>query len=379
MSRARFAFAAHPDAIADLRELPDGIRDLALLELQNLVHGSDDFLPLKGGLAGFHKVYVDPEVAYRLVIQVRQAPPTSTHKREIYLVAAGSRKDYAVYRAAHLRTGPQQEVGPDSATEARVQAARSRSTLTAERPTADRATAPSTAPPSATAPPKDRPTMTNDRTALTRSELADLLAEAAQNVGGIPAAEYPTAAARSYLHPVLGPLAAGPRVITGLNDRFEGFVAAEPRPAGSAGLFALASYASALGWLTESFAELTSSVDEICTRVGIPTEPCAPIVAASGGTERGDEFDFEFSALELEAVRNAAEAAGLAPDDYVEVLSQSLLAAARITDACMEISSGLLDDADLLREASDHPRLGDDPGSLPALVRSLLARMEATE
>lgn len=34
MSRARFAFAAHPDAIADLRELAPEIRDLALLELQ---------------------------------------------------------------------------------------------------------------------------------------------------------------------------------------------------------------------------------------------------------------------------------------------------------------------------------------------------------
>ncbi|GAA1342010.1 hypothetical protein GCM10009647_085970 [Streptomyces sanglieri] len=123
---------------------------MALLELQNLVHGSDDCLPLKGRLAGFHKVYVDPEVAYRLVIQFRQAPPTSTHKREIYLVAAGSRKDYAVYRTAHLRASPQQEVGPDSAAEARVQAARSRSTLIAERPTAVGATAPSTAPPLAT-------------------------------------------------------------------------------------------------------------------------------------------------------------------------------------------------------------------------------------
>lgn len=221
--------------------------------------------------------------------------------------------------------------------------------------------------------------MTNDPTALTRSELADLLTEAAQNVAGIPFAEYPTAAARSYLHPVLGPLAAGPSVITGLNDRFEGFVTAEPRPAGSAGLFALASYASALGWLTESFTELTSSVDEICTRVGIPAEPSARIATTSGGTERDDQSDFAFSALELEAVRNAAEAAGLAPDDYVEVLSQSLLAAARITDACMEISSGLLDDANLLREGSDRTRLGDAPGSLPALVRSLLARMEATE
>lgn len=154
MSSARFAFAAHPDAIADLRKLPDEIRDLALLELQNLVHGSDDCLPLKGRLAGFHKVYVDPSVAYRMVIQFRQAPPSSTHKREIYLVAAGSRKDYAVYRSAHLRTGPQQDVETDSATRARVQAARSRSTLSFDRPTAGPATAPTAALPSAAAPRK---------------------------------------------------------------------------------------------------------------------------------------------------------------------------------------------------------------------------------
>ncbi|MEU2223058.1 hypothetical protein [Streptomyces sp. NPDC018347] len=140
MSRARFAFAAHPDAIADLRELPDNIRDLALLELQNLVHGSDDCLPLKGRLAGYHKVYVDPSVSYRLVIQFRPAPPTSNHKREIYLVAAGSRKDYAVYRTAHLRTAPPQDTEAASAAEARVQAARSRSSLTASRPPATPAT-----------------------------------------------------------------------------------------------------------------------------------------------------------------------------------------------------------------------------------------------
>ncbi|MGW1539781.1 hypothetical protein ACWCPM_05850 [Streptomyces sp. NPDC002309] len=152
MSRARFAFAAHPDAIADLRELPDRIRDLALLELQNLVHGSDDCLPLQGRLAGFHKVYVDPSVAYRMVIQFRPAPPTSTHNREIYLVAAGSRKDYAVYRAAHLRTDPQQNVEADSDTEARVQAARSRSPLAVDRPEAGPAAPPTTASPSAAAP-----------------------------------------------------------------------------------------------------------------------------------------------------------------------------------------------------------------------------------
>ncbi|AEN10806.1 MULTISPECIES: hypothetical protein [unclassified Streptomyces] len=154
MSRARFAFAAHPDAIADLRELPDSIRDLALLELQNLVHGSNDCLPLQGRLAGYHKVYVDPSVAYRMVIQFRQAPPTSTHKREIYLVAAGSRHDYAVYRAAHQRTGPQQGVGADSAAEARVRAARSRSVLAPDRTAAGPTTSPLAAAPSPAAAPR---------------------------------------------------------------------------------------------------------------------------------------------------------------------------------------------------------------------------------
>ncbi|MFC7259661.1 hypothetical protein [Streptomyces lutosisoli] len=153
MSRARFAFAAHPDAIADLRQLPDEIRDLALLELQNLVHGSEDCLPLTGRL-GFHKVYVDPAVSYRMVIQFRPAPPTSTHKREIYLVAAGAREDYAVYRTAQLRTnrtGLNRHEGTDAAAEARVQAARSRS-FHAIDPTASLpATAPAAASPAAPA------------------------------------------------------------------------------------------------------------------------------------------------------------------------------------------------------------------------------------
>ncbi|GAV38244.1 hypothetical protein [Streptomyces acidiscabies] len=131
MSRARFGFAAHPDAIADLRELPSEIRDLALLELQNLVHGSDDCLPLQGRLEGFHKVYVDPSVSYRMVIQFRPTPPASHHQREIYLVAAGTRKDYAVYRTAHQRIAPQH-----SQEQARVQAARSRSPRAASGTTA---------------------------------------------------------------------------------------------------------------------------------------------------------------------------------------------------------------------------------------------------
>ncbi|MFI5993940.1 hypothetical protein ACIBAC_19145 [Streptomyces sp. NPDC051362] len=154
MSRARFAFAAHPDAIADLRELPDDIRDLALLELQNLVHGSDDCLPLTGRLAGFHKVYVDPAVSYRMVIQFRPAPLTSTHKREIYLVAAGAREDYAVYRTAQLRTNRTGLNGPadtDPAAEARVQAARSRSPHAVDQTASLPAAAPAATSPTAPA------------------------------------------------------------------------------------------------------------------------------------------------------------------------------------------------------------------------------------
>jgi hypothetical protein len=161
VSRARFAFAAHPDAIADLRQLPDEIRDLALLELQNLVHGSDDCLPLTGRLAGFHKVYVDPAVSYRMVVQFRPAPPTSTHKREIYLVAAGAREDYAVYRTAQLRTnrtGLNRPADTDAAAEARVQAARSRSRHAFEPTASLPATTPATAGPAAPAASRKAPT-----------------------------------------------------------------------------------------------------------------------------------------------------------------------------------------------------------------------------
>ncbi|WP_329348920.1 hypothetical protein OG226_12180 [Streptomyces sp. NBC_01261] len=222
--------------------------------------------------------------------------------------------------------------------------------------------------------------MTAHRAPMARSELAGLLTDAAQSVSGILTTEYPTAVSRSYLHPALGALSAGPRVVCELNDRFEGFVADAPLPTTPAGLFTLASYASALGWLTESLAELTTSVDQICTRVGIPTQPPEPASAAPAGNNVDHESEFAFNAIELAAIRTAAEAAGLPPGDYVEVLSESLLAASRITDACMEISSGLLDDAAyVLGEATAHVRIGDGPDSLPTLVRSLLARMEAAE
>ncbi len=141
MSRAKFAFAAHPDAIADLRELPDAIRDQALLHLQDMVHGERVASRLDGRLEGCHKIVLGAGgewATHRLVVQIREAPPASTHSREVYLVAAGPRLDYAVYRSAQNRLGrtgltinpgmgPVQEASVRATQEARVQAARARS------------------------------------------------------------------------------------------------------------------------------------------------------------------------------------------------------------------------------------------------------------
>ncbi|WP_441245275.1 hypothetical protein [Kitasatospora sp. McL0602] len=141
MSRAKFAFAAHPDAIADLRELPEPIRDQALLHLQDLVHGERVASRLDGRLEGCHKIVLGAGgdwATHRLVVQFREAPPTSQHSREVYLVSAGPRLDYAVYRSAQNRLGrtglsvtpdmdPGQQARIRAAQEARVQAARARS------------------------------------------------------------------------------------------------------------------------------------------------------------------------------------------------------------------------------------------------------------
>ncbi|MGY4987510.1 type II toxin-antitoxin system RelE family toxin [Streptomyces nigrescens] len=128
MSRARYAFAAHPEALADLRSVPEDIRALALLELQHLVHGNERGAALHRELVGCHKVYVDPETRWRLVIQYRDAPASSQHKREIYLLAVGERQDQAAYRTAARRLEREREAS--AATQPlgrRAEAARARS------------------------------------------------------------------------------------------------------------------------------------------------------------------------------------------------------------------------------------------------------------
>lgn len=138
MSRAKFAFASHPDAIADLRQFPDAIRDQALLHLQDLVHGERVATRLEGRLEGCHKIYLgvgDQWASHRLVVQFRDAPPASKHSREVYLVAAGPRLDYAVYRSAQNRlgrTGPNLTASANLAQDTRVKAARVRSGRTSQ-------------------------------------------------------------------------------------------------------------------------------------------------------------------------------------------------------------------------------------------------------
>ncbi|MGW1279315.1 hypothetical protein ACWD4V_20535 [Streptomyces tsukubensis] len=124
MKQARFGFAAHPEALEDLRSVPGNIRDLALLELQHLVHGNERGARMHRELAGCHKVYIDPQTRWRMVIQFRPAPPTSQHRREIFLVAVGERYDNTVYRTASERLRRQASAG---APNQRAEAARSRS------------------------------------------------------------------------------------------------------------------------------------------------------------------------------------------------------------------------------------------------------------
>ncbi|MFE0762886.1 type II toxin-antitoxin system RelE family toxin [Streptomyces smyrnaeus] len=151
MSAARYAFAAHPEALADLRDVPEKIRDLALLELQHLVHGNERGAALTRELAGCHKVYVDPETKWRMVIQYRDAPASSQHRREIYLLAVGERQEHAAYHAAARRLDHEHRHTDSGPHARRAHAARARS------PQAGQAQPPSTAAPEAPAPQQQRP------------------------------------------------------------------------------------------------------------------------------------------------------------------------------------------------------------------------------
>jgi hypothetical protein len=194
--------------------------------------------------------------------------------------------------------------------------------------------------------------------------LADVLTAAATEVCGVLTTPYPTAPSRSYLHPVLGPLAAGPHVAVRLADRLDDLA----EPASTAELFALGSLASALGWLTESLITLIADVDAVCTLAGLPDADPAP------GPLPVPDDTHGLSTIELASVRAAAALCDLSPTSYAAALGAALRAAARVDTGCTEIAEGLRTDAAAL--LAPERLASGGPDSLPHLVHTLLTRTE---
>ncbi|MEU6440395.1 hypothetical protein [Streptomyces sp. NPDC047046] len=201
--------------------------------------------------------------------------------------------------------------------------------------------------------------------ALSAEDLAALLNEAADQVAAILTAPYPTPLTRSYLHPVLGPLAAGPQVAAHLSERLDTLIDNPGRTL--ADLFALSSLASALGWYTESLTTLINAVETICDNTGLPEgSPDAFPLPASTVTAP--------STLPLASVRAAAALCDISPERYAGALASALEAGARLDTECEEIAAGLREDAKSLHTPESLAPGG--PESLPHLVRALLSRTE---
>jgi hypothetical protein len=200
------------------------------------------------------------------------------------------------------------------------------------------------------------------------TELARLLEDAAGQVRGILTASYPTPANRSYLHPVLGVLASGPRVAKALGEQID--VLFERPLESPAELLTLASLASALGWFTESLSALIGDVDALCTRAGLPVAElngdAAPPTASPPG----------LGTVELTPVRAASTLCDLSPTHYADALAAALRTGARMDAECTEIADGLLEDAAQVADSSGLPA-GEGTDSLPRLVRTLLSRTGA--
>lgn len=221
--------------------------------------------------------------------------------------------------------------------------------------------------------------MTTDRNPLDRAELAELLTGAARSISGILTTEYATPTSRSYLRPVLGALSAGPGVVSDLTGRLEALVT-EPLPTSSTGLFALASYASALGWLTESLVELITTLDLVPGLVDSVTEAVVGSADSPDLSGAFEDIGAFFSDAEWDTLSAAATDAGLPAEAYVAAAALAHAAALTFRTDCAEITAGLRQDARYIwAEAPDYIPTGDGPGSLPTLVRSLLTRMEAVE
>ncbi|MBF9071806.1 hypothetical protein [Streptacidiphilus fuscans] len=126
----RLAFAAHPDAVEDLYDLPADVLDRAVEILRGLVWGdfAGQALHQHGelDLRGCRKLYLrGGDGGWRMVYTERPASRQSSYTREVFLLAAGPRLDLEVYRRAAARLDAMKAApGP---TPARARAARATS------------------------------------------------------------------------------------------------------------------------------------------------------------------------------------------------------------------------------------------------------------
>jgi hypothetical protein len=86
-----FGLSFDPRALTDLLQAPGDIRDLALLQLQEVVNAERFGRELTGDLSGYRKLVIDYRKEWRLIYTVRPAPPTTRLRREVHVVAVRPR------------------------------------------------------------------------------------------------------------------------------------------------------------------------------------------------------------------------------------------------------------------------------------------------
>jgi hypothetical protein len=205
----------------------------------------------------------------------------------------------------------------------------------------------------------------------TRDDLADLLTEAAQQVGSVLTAQGPAVgtSARPYLAPFLGPLAAATPVLHSLSEQLDAYFS-DPLPKTPAGLFTLACLAAANGQLNEATAEFITAIESVCDRAGISPETSAQHPT---NTDSAVDTGIAFTTDEWDAIQRAARIGGLDASEFVAVSASAVAASLLFTDLCREIFEGLLADAEYVRTGPDtDAALGTDVESLPTIVQHLL-------
>jgi hypothetical protein len=103
--QSAFGLSLDPRALTDLLQAPSDIRDLTLAYLQEVVNAQRFGLRLDGDLEGYRKLFVDSRKGWRVVYGVRPAPGTSTHRKEIHVVAVRPRAGNNVYDEVGRRLG----------------------------------------------------------------------------------------------------------------------------------------------------------------------------------------------------------------------------------------------------------------------------------